>query len=118
MEIIELVMNYILYSDYLFHRSIRETMKILHKNFIDRYNWNCSSKEFSDWIEENDILVSAVHDGSDGWVFVNEEDLIAFKLKFKQIRFRKEEIDTAYFFCPYIPVMVWNPVIPPSDPTI
>ena len=86
----------------------------LDKNFVDVYDWDCPGG-FSKWIEDNDILVSAVQDGSDGWVFVNEEDLLAFKLKFKMKRRRVPEIDTGYYYAPYIPLLTCPSL--PSDST-
>lgn len=90
----------------------------LNKNFVDVFNWKVTPKEFSDWIIENDILISAVQDGSDGWVFVNDEDCLAFKLKF-QPKQRRTEMDAGYFYCPYIPPLL-PPICPspPSDLTI
>jgi len=88
--------------------------RTLDKNFVDVFNWNLTHGEFSDWVMANDILVSAVHDGSDGWIFVNDEDLLAFKLTFKP-KLRVTEIDMGYFYAPYIPLLKCPS--PPSDST-
>jgi len=55
---------------------------------IDILDWNLSYTDLIDWVIENNVVLDAIDGYGDRWgtgtkyIFQNEEDFIAFKLKF------------------------------------
>lgn len=83
---------------------------------IDILDWIITYDELLQWVTDNDIVLDAIngygnHGLSTRYIFQNEEDFIAFKLKFTQRGNRfimgyngTSATDIGYFYAPYIPV--------------
>lgn len=72
---------------------------------IDLRDFQIGYQQFIDWLNETKVHVQGY-----GWTketdwcfeFLDPEDLLAFKLKFK-IRVWTSTMDMGYYYCPYIP---------------
>jgi hypothetical protein len=83
---------------------------------INILDWDLTYDELVNWVAENDIVLDAINGYGGGastkYVFQDEEDFVAFKLKFaKDNRSGKigykgiTSVDTASYYCPYIPLL-------------
>jgi hypothetical protein len=83
---------------------------------IQLNQWNITKLQFMEWIAETEAEVYAVIfldtkpvDRAPRYSFGNDEDFLAFKLKFTEYKPEmvgykgKTTIDTSSYYCPYIP---------------
>lgn len=60
--------------------------------FMNLTHWDVSFYKFQDWVEENNVKLEGTNvDGgfnsySTRWYFANEEDYVAFTLRFRKIK--------------------------------
>jgi hypothetical protein len=83
---------------------------------IDILDWDLTYTDLVEWVSENDIVLDAINGYGGGastkYTFQDEEDFVAFKLKFaKEPRPHKMgytgivTMDVGIHNCPYIPII-------------
>jgi hypothetical protein len=82
---------------------------------INLFDWDLTYDELVNWVAENNIVLDAINGYGGGastkYIFQDEEDFVAFRLKFaKDNRFGKmgfngiTTADVGYCYAPYIPI--------------
>ena len=82
---------------------------------IDILDWDLTYTDLVEWVSENDIVLDAINGSADGastkYTFQDEEDFVAFKLKFARenkhrIGFNGTTVDdVGAYYAPYIPII-------------
>lgn len=67
--------------------------------------WNIDYKKFVDWCISTGTLFDGLPNGD---IMLSDEACVMFKLTFSH-RTRKHEIDTGYYYAPYIPLLTICP---------
>ena len=83
--------------------------------------WKITQEEFNKWILDTGAMVQPVHKHNTSvlyrvneFILDEEADYLAFILKFK-FKTDRDGMDTAYFYCPYIPLMTVSGVIKTNE---
>lgn len=76
---------------------------------IQLYKWNITKHQFLEWVVETDadvyrVTYNDVHpiDRHIEYGFADDEDFLAFKLKFTE---KQDDMSKGVFYCPYIPLL-------------